>query len=69
MTTEKSADPHDPSITTYPNRGASITNLSYGDIKPRVISRQVLKALGQKDPLYEAAGIIALKRGLLSIRE
>lgn len=69
MITKNSADPHNLSITTNPNLGASSTNLSYNEIKPRIISRQVLKALGQRDPLYEAAGIIALKRGLLSVKE
>ncbi len=69
VTTKNSADPKDLSSTTNQNLEASSTNLSYNEIKPRVISRQVLKALGQKDPLYQAAGIIALKRGLLSIKE
>lgn len=69
MTTKNCADPHNLSITTNQNLEASSTDLSRKEIKPRVISRQALKALGQRDPLYEAAGIIALKRGLLSIKE
>lgn len=69
MTIKNSADPKDLSPTTNQNQGVSSTNLTYNEIKPRVISRQALKALGQRDPLYEAAGIIALKRGLLSIKE
>ncbi len=66
---ENGADPQNPSITTNPNLRASITSLSSDVIKSRVVSRQVLKALGQRDPLYEAAGIIALKRGLISVQD
>ena len=61
----------DPSLssTTNQNFGTGSTDLSSNEIKPRVVSRQVLKALGQRDPLYEAAGMVALRRGLIVARE
>lgn len=67
--TENSADPKNPSFATNQTSGAGSTDLSGEVIKPRVVSRQVLKALSQRDPLYEAAGMVALRRGLIVARE
>lgn len=69
MTGKNCADLGNPSITTNQNPGIGSTDLSGEVIKPRVVSRQVLKALGQRDPLYEAAGMVALRRGILSVKE
>lgn len=69
MTSKNSTDLGNPSITTNQNPGIGSTDLSGEVIKPRVVSRQVLKALGQRDPLYEAAGMVALRRGLIVARE
>lgn len=69
MTGKNSADPSLSSTTNQNFVGTGITNLSGDLIKPRTVSAQVLKALGQRDPLYEAAGMVALRRGILSVKE